>query len=106
MASIGVARLVLAKVLNHTDSAVTAIYDRYSYDAEKREALEKWATHLETLGLEAAVAKLEAKVDWQVTGKWWAKRVARLGAATLTHARSEAEASPVAATVTIRRRRA
>jgi integrase len=79
MASIGVQRLVLAKVLNHTDSAVTAIYDRYGYDAEKRDALERWAAHLDTQGLEQAVAKFEAKVEWQVTGKWWGKRVARLG---------------------------
>lgn len=78
MASIGVPRLVLAKVLNHTDSAVTGIYDRYSYNAEKREALEKWATHLETLGLNEAVAKFEAKVQWQTEGKWWDKRVARV----------------------------
>lgn len=78
MASIGVARLVLAKVLNHTDSAVTSIYDRYSYNAEKREALDKWAQHLEGLGLEAAVAKFEAKIQWQTEGKWWDKRVARV----------------------------
>ncbi len=78
MASIGVQRLVLAKVLNHIDGAVTAIYDRYSYDAEKREALEKWATYLDTLGLEAAVAKLEAKAAWQTEGKWWEKRKVRL----------------------------
>ncbi len=82
MASIGVPRLVLSKVLNHVDGAVTAIYDRYSYDAEKREALDKWAAHLETLGLEATVAKLEAKANWQVEGKWWDKRKARLDGAT------------------------
>jgi integrase len=81
MASIGVARLVLAKVLNHTDSAVTSIYDRYSYTAEKREALDKWAGHLDTLGLEAAIAKFEAKVQWQTEGKWWDKRVLRVKAA-------------------------
>lgn len=78
MASIGVSRLVLAKVLNHTDSAVTGIYDRYSYNAEKRDALDKWALHLQGLGLEAAIAKLEAKVQWQTEGKWWDKRKLRL----------------------------
>lgn len=82
MASIGVPRLVLSKVLNHVDSAVTSIYDRYSYDAEKREALEKWATWLGTVGLEEAVAKLEAKVLWQTDGKWWDKRKARLAVGT------------------------
>jgi hypothetical protein len=33
-------RLVIAKVLNHVDRGVTAIYDRHSYDEEKRVALE------------------------------------------------------------------
>jgi integrase len=36
----------IAHVLNHrsvTHSTVTAIYDRYRYDKEKRAALEKWA---------------------------------------------------------------
>ena len=51
MASLGVDRLVIKKVLNHVESDVTAIYDRHSYDAEKREALERWAEKLEdTLG--------------------------------------------------------
>ncbi len=51
MASIGVPRLVLAKILNHVERGVTAVYDRYSYDREKREALETWARHLhEILG--------------------------------------------------------
>ncbi len=82
MASIGVPRLVLSKVLNHTDTAVTSIYDRYAYTSEKRGALEKWAEHLSTLGLDEAVAKFEATVQWQVTGKWWDKRVERLGGAS------------------------
>ena len=42
MTGMGVSRLVVSKLLNHSDAAVTAIYDRHSYDAEKREALEKW----------------------------------------------------------------
>ena len=42
MASGGVNRLVLGKVLNHVDSSVTAVYDRHGYDAEKRNALERW----------------------------------------------------------------
>lgn len=49
MASLGVNRIVLMKVLNHADSTVTAIYDRHGYDAEKRHALETWAAHLESL---------------------------------------------------------
>ena len=42
MASVGIQRLVIAKVLNHVDRGVTAIYDRHGYDAEKRVALEMW----------------------------------------------------------------
>ncbi|WP_025324474.1 tyrosine-type recombinase/integrase [Deferrisoma camini] len=42
MASLGVPRLVIRQVLNHTDPTVTAVYDRHSYDREKREALEAW----------------------------------------------------------------
>lgn len=38
----GIPRLVVSKILNHVESGVTAIYDRHSYDAEKREALAKW----------------------------------------------------------------
>jgi len=42
MASVGIQRLVIAKVLNHVDRGVTAIYDRHGYDPEKRVALEMW----------------------------------------------------------------
>ena len=42
----GVDRTILAKILNHKDRGVTSIYDQYSYDKEKRRALELWAEHL------------------------------------------------------------
>ncbi|MEQ8884145.1 MAG: site-specific integrase, partial [Balneola sp.] len=46
-------RVVAGKVLNHQqlagDSQVTAIYDRYNYMDEKRDALQCWADHLKTL---------------------------------------------------------
>jgi integrase len=45
----GVSRFVIARVLNHADSTVTAIYDRHEYLPEKREALEKWGGYLEGL---------------------------------------------------------
>jgi len=45
MASLGYG-LYVPKVLNHTDRSVTAIYDRYAYDAEKRKALEAWGRKL------------------------------------------------------------
>lgn len=46
MGEAGVDRFHIAHVLNHrsvTHSTVTAVYDRYRYDKEKRAALEKWA---------------------------------------------------------------
>jgi integrase len=46
MASIGVSRIAISKILNHVETGVTAIYDRHGYDAEKREALTRWALEL------------------------------------------------------------
>ena len=47
MASLGVDRTILGKVLNHKgmagDHSVTAIYDRYEYQDEKKQALERWS---------------------------------------------------------------
>jgi integrase len=46
MGESGVDRFHIAHVLNHrsvTHSTVTAVYDRYRHDKEKRAALEKWA---------------------------------------------------------------
>ena len=34
----GVPRLVVQKILNHAETGVTAVYDRHSYDLEKRSA--------------------------------------------------------------------
>ena len=47
MTSLGESRLVISKILNHAESNVTAVYDRHSYDAEKRRALEAWGRNLE-----------------------------------------------------------
>jgi integrase len=46
MARIGVARFIVARVLAHSDREITGIYDRHSYLAEKRQALERWAEHV------------------------------------------------------------
>ncbi len=46
MAAAGVERFTIERVLNHTDSTVGGIYDRYSYDDEKRPALERWERRL------------------------------------------------------------
>ena len=43
---LGFNRLVISKILNHVEGGVTAIYDRHSYDNEKREALEAWSKKL------------------------------------------------------------
>jgi hypothetical protein len=39
-------QLVQDRVLNHKDRTVGGIYDRHSYDREKRAALEGWAREL------------------------------------------------------------
>jgi integrase len=49
MASLGISRFTIGRVLNHIEKSVTATYDRHSYDAEKRAALEAWAVRLEEI---------------------------------------------------------
>ena len=51
MAEAGVPRDHIAKVLNHVEAgpAATRVYDRYAYDAEKREALDRWARRLQMI---------------------------------------------------------
>jgi integrase len=46
MTSIGVPRLVVSKLLNHVETGITRIYDRWGYDKEKREALELWGNRM------------------------------------------------------------
>ena len=46
MSAIGIPRLTISKLLNHTEGGVTRIYDRHSYDSEKRQALLRWERHL------------------------------------------------------------
>jgi integrase len=47
MTSLGVSRLVVSKILNHVEPGITRVYDRYSYEREKRQALDTWASTLE-----------------------------------------------------------
>jgi integrase len=65
MGEAGVDRFHIAHVLNHrsvTHSTVTAIYDRYRYDKEKRAALEKWAAVLtESVGIKPAPTTAPAR---------------------------------------------
>jgi integrase len=51
MAEAGVPRHHISAVLNHVEAgaAVTRVYDRYSYDAEKRRALQTWARKLRSI---------------------------------------------------------
>lgn len=49
MASLGISRVVIGKLLNHAEPGVTAVYDRHSYDAEKRHALDAWSTRLKKI---------------------------------------------------------
>jgi len=49
MTGMGIPRLTVKKILNHVEREITAVYDRHSYDAEKRDALEAWAERLITV---------------------------------------------------------
>jgi integrase len=49
MTSLGITRLVVSKLLNHVETGVTSVYDRHSYDREKRAALDAWAHRLEEI---------------------------------------------------------
>jgi len=57
MTSIGIPRLVVSKILNHVEQGVTAVYDRHSYDAEKRAALKRWGTRIEDLLRDSSQAR-------------------------------------------------
>ena len=46
MRSLGVDRIVVSKVLNHAESGITKVYDRWAADPEKAEAMERWANRL------------------------------------------------------------
>jgi integrase len=49
LARLGVERLTISKILNHSDPTVTGVYDRYGYAAEKRRALDLWADRLQAI---------------------------------------------------------
>jgi len=49
MTGMGIPRLTVSKILNHAEAGITSVYDRHSYDTEKREALEAWAKRLEKI---------------------------------------------------------
>ena len=49
MAQIKITRFDISKVLNHTAGDVTARYDKYAYDPQKKAALLKWARRIQWL---------------------------------------------------------
>ena len=49
MTGMGIPQLVVGKILNHVEPGVTKVYDRHSYDKEKRDALESWGKRLMVL---------------------------------------------------------
>ncbi|NJL73326.1 MAG: site-specific integrase [Candidatus Competibacteraceae bacterium] len=49
MSRLGVSFEVVGKVLGHSQAGVTAVYQRYGHEAEKRAALQAWADHLDRI---------------------------------------------------------
>jgi integrase len=49
MTALGHSQFNVGKVLNHSETSVTAVYDRYAYDKEKRAALNAWSRKLEDI---------------------------------------------------------
>ncbi len=49
MASMGISRVVISKILNHAETGITAVYDRHGYDSEKRNSLNAWALKLSNI---------------------------------------------------------
>lgn len=49
MTGMGISRLTVKKILNQAERDVTAVYDRHSYDPEKRAALVAWGRRLEAI---------------------------------------------------------
>ena len=59
MASGGVPRFVISRILNHSEEKdITSVYDRYSYDAEKKTAMEFWNRQLTAILKGKSVATL------------------------------------------------
>jgi len=49
LAKSGTDRVVISKILNHAEGGVTSLYERHSYDQEKRRALDLWAERLKVI---------------------------------------------------------
>ena len=60
LSRLGVAPHVAEAVINHVPPKLIRTYDRYSYINEKREALERWASHIKVLLAQATGANVTA----------------------------------------------
>lgn len=49
LAQFGVPRFIIGRILNHAESGVTRVYDRYQYFREMKTALDRWGRFLENL---------------------------------------------------------
>ena len=49
MTELSISRLVVSKILNHSDGSITGVYDRYEYGPEQRRALEAWGARLKEI---------------------------------------------------------
>jgi len=63
MTALGTPRLVVSKILNHSDNGITAIYDRHSYDEEKRLALASWDRKLNEIINEGETRNAKEKTN-------------------------------------------
>lgn len=57
MTRLGIPRLHVEKVLNHSTGDIAEVYDRHDYLAEKRVALDRWSEHLTDI-IEGRAAKV------------------------------------------------
>jgi integrase len=68
MTGMGVPRLVVKKILGHSCSDITAVYDQHEYDFEKMRALRLWNDRLiEILSGKLDFAREEDKIIWTRT---------------------------------------
>lgn len=70
MARLGVAPHVVEKILNHssgTISGVAAVYNRYKYADEMRDALDRWAGHVWKVLTEETIAKSIVRIPKKIS---------------------------------------
>jgi integrase len=75
-----VPRSTVGLVLNHSETGVTKIYDRYDYLDEKRAALDAWGERVEKLAKPKAEEEVQAEDTWDV----WLERLNVVGANEVT----------------------